>query len=466
MRFKAASCLPIFVFGLASVVIPRPSLHGQDPTSRPNADPLSNVLKKEVRLFLDLSPREIDAMGPAGVVKQCTELLNHTSDPAIRAKLYETCGEAHRLLGDDDSALRDFESAVALLPAEPGLKWKLARLQAKHGKLEQATALLKEVSKAHPEFVDGYVTSAGICALRGSYDEAHSLLDKALVLNPNCARAYHVRATLYFDQNMIEKAAVACEKCIQLDPCQYPYPHIPYLDCGSYYYHLRKYDKALSWLQLAHRLNPKCDRTVYTLFQIYLILGNHELALKYALLLAQLQPSNEGIYAVLIPAHLHLNDVREAIRLANLVLERNVRNPDSLARAAVAYEAIKNFGQAQKCYDLALQIDHENVMALKGMAAMFCGLSGPAQLDPQRAVATLQKLAPLVGEEECTVLEMRAVLQSQLGNFAEAKKLIRSAIRNCPPEFDLYPVLIQMQAVIDQSKPVTDEEFSRFRHVQ
>ncbi len=142
------------------------------------------------------------------------------------------------------------------------------------GDLKGAAWAFQKVTEADPNNPDGWV-NLGRCAVQeGDMERARVVLEKALALSPNLARAnYFYARVLRADGNYKDAAA---RLRIVLD--QYPRDRVALNDLGRIFFLQRDYPDAVRTLQSVLAIDPEDLQAHYNLMLSYSGLGNENLA--------------------------------------------------------------------------------------------------------------------------------------------------------------------------------------------
>ena len=142
------------------------------------------------------------------------------------------------------------------------------------GDLKAAAAAFQKVTEADPENPDGWV-NIGRCAVQeGDMERARTVLEKALALSPNLARANYFYARVLRADGNYEAAAARLR--IVLD--QYPRDRVALNDLGRILFLQRKYSDAVKTLQSVLTIDPEDLQAHYNLMLCYNGLGNEKVA--------------------------------------------------------------------------------------------------------------------------------------------------------------------------------------------
>jgi Flp pilus assembly protein TadD len=142
------------------------------------------------------------------------------------------------------------------------------------GDLKAAAAAFQRVTEADPGNPDGWV-NIGRCAVQeGDMERAHTVLEKALALSPNLARANYFYARVLRADGNYEGAAAR----LRIVLAQYPRDRVALNDLGRILFLQRKYSHAVTTLQSVLTIDPEDLQAHYNLMLCYNGLGNEKLA--------------------------------------------------------------------------------------------------------------------------------------------------------------------------------------------
>jgi adenylate cyclase len=167
-----------------------------------------------VRVWLGMSP------SPGESMNRCIELMQKA------VALDESSGPAHARLGywlvmarQYDRAIAEGEKGMALDPnSEYVLQWYAATLTFA-GRREEAIPLFREALRLNPKPPNVYYRHFGVALVgTGQYDEAISLMKKAIEREPNDTIAYVVLATSCQLAGREEEARTAAKELLRINP--------------------------------------------------------------------------------------------------------------------------------------------------------------------------------------------------------------------------------------------------------
>jgi Flp pilus assembly protein TadD len=142
------------------------------------------------------------------------------------------------------------------------------------GDLKGAAAAFQKVTEADPTNPDGWV-NIGRCAVQeGDMARARVVLEKALALSPELARANYFYSRVLRADGNYDGAA----QRLRMVLAQYPRDRVVLNDLGRILFLERKYDEAVKALQSVLEIDPEDLEAHYNLMLSYNGLGNEKLA--------------------------------------------------------------------------------------------------------------------------------------------------------------------------------------------
>ena len=142
------------------------------------------------------------------------------------------------------------------------------------GDLKGAAAAFQKVTEADPKNPDGWV-NIGRCAVQeGDMARARTVLEKALELSPNLARANFFYAKVLRSDGNYDGAASRLKIVLN----QYPRDRVALNDLGRVLFLQRKYAEAVKLLQSVLAIDPEDLQAHYNLMLCYNGLGQEKLA--------------------------------------------------------------------------------------------------------------------------------------------------------------------------------------------
>jgi tetratricopeptide (TPR) repeat protein len=179
------------------------------------------------------------------------------------------------------------------------------------GDFKAAAAAFQKVTEADPNNPDGWV-NIGRCAVQeGDMERARTVLEKALSLAPNLARANYFYARVLRSDGNYDGAVSRLRMVV----AQYPRDRVVLNDLGRVLFLQRKYAQAVKILESVLEVDPEDLQAHYNLMLCYQGLGNEKLAKEHEARYLRFK-ANEAAQAITGPyrqTHPEDNNERQAI---------------------------------------------------------------------------------------------------------------------------------------------------------
>jgi len=129
----------------------------------------------------------------------------------------KSLGDAARVAGDSDGAIRWYERALALRPYADA-EMNLAAVLAQRGRLDEAVAHYRAAIRADPGYAFAYTSYGVLEADRGHFDEAIAAHRRALAIDPNLMEAHANLAAALEDLGRDDEAKREYAEALRLKP--------------------------------------------------------------------------------------------------------------------------------------------------------------------------------------------------------------------------------------------------------
>jgi PQQ-dependent catabolism-associated CXXCW motif protein len=167
-------------------------------------------------------------------------------------------GILFRDLGDNDNAMQDFNKAIAIRPNYALAYANRGYIQRSRHKLDEAIADASTAIKLDPKSVWAYENRAFAYEdkeqWRALFDDAQKMIE----LSPNYRLGYEFRGHAYLEVGQYQDAVADFTKCIAMDSTAI----YGYRMRGRAYYFLNQFDSASADFQAALRIDPKDETTI------------------------------------------------------------------------------------------------------------------------------------------------------------------------------------------------------------
>jgi tetratricopeptide (TPR) repeat protein len=164
-------------------------------------------------------------------------------------------GQIHQRLGNPDSALHYFNTALQQEPSSYSAAISMANYHYQQGDLSQSLEILREAEKHNPDNPDILLKIGYMLKLMSRGDEAIEAFRKILRINPELIQARHFMAEVYFDMNQPEIALTHWDSALAVNSSFVP----GYFGQARAYDRLGNAEMAKKSLEICLRLNPQID---------------------------------------------------------------------------------------------------------------------------------------------------------------------------------------------------------------
>ncbi|MGB9362223.1 MAG: tetratricopeptide repeat protein, partial [Candidatus Sulfotelmatobacter sp.] len=174
-----------------------------------------------------------------------------------------------------------------------------------------AAQAFQKVTEADPNNPDGWVNIGRCAVLEGDMERARVVLEKALALVPNLARANYFYARVLRSDGNYDGAAAR----LRIVLAQYPRDRVALNDLGRILFLQRKYQEAVNTLQSVLAIDPEDLQAHYNLMLCYGGLGNSKLAKEHEAryLRFKADESSQAITGPYRESHPEDNNERQAV---------------------------------------------------------------------------------------------------------------------------------------------------------
>ena len=308
---------------------------------------------------------------------------------AQSAQAYYFLGVAQKALRMSDLARASFNRALNVSPGMPEAQAQLASLNAAAGQNDDALNLAASALKERPGMPLAQIASARALLSKGQPQQAEAVLQELLSRDPASLPALALLLNVCRVEGKSAQAVDRIAALVQQNPQNAGLHFL--LAVG--YFDLKNLDKSESSLKQALALDPGTP-------EAYSLLANIDLA-RGAVDAAK-------------------QDFRKAI-------EARPRNLSNYLALAAVFEREANWGEAEKLYERAHQIDSDSVAAAGSLALLYLDHGGDVNVAFSLAQAVRQKMpdSPLTADT-------LGWAYYKLGSYDSAVALLQQSIKGAP----------------------------------
>lgn len=189
----------------------------------PLADPRIESLDLLLNSALAYQRRGLLAMG-TGDWQGATELFRDglrvapDGDAVLRVSLLHKLGSALALMGDQASAVEQFEAGIALAPGSPDNHYSLGLIAAAQGDVGGARRRFETALAADPTYVEARLALGNLLRAAGQAEAALAHFEQVLELMPDSANARYARVVALADLGRTNEARDALADGLERHP--------------------------------------------------------------------------------------------------------------------------------------------------------------------------------------------------------------------------------------------------------
>jgi Flp pilus assembly protein TadD len=336
-------------------------------------------------------------------------LIQRSEDQGSEADRDEATGklrEAVRLDGDnlaarynlfvtlqrrelDAEAIAAGEELVRRVPNDKYLRFALAQLYLKKGRMAEALAVIRDSLARDPTDAYLHLQWSLVMARNGSSSQALEAVDRAIALQPNNAAFHSQRGHILFQMTRIRDAVAAFEEAVRLDPED----HYNRVLLARGHMMVGAPDAAFAQARLALKNYPESVEATGLLGSIHLLRGETQQALECFDRLVKMTPTDPRSWTSRAQLHLQLGHTQEAERDFLEAVRISPQEPNFIANLAWLYRSTGRADRLKAVMDELFRISPQGAQMLQmQMAApqMMPGATGQGQGLLQRILGSLR----------------------------------------------------------------------------
>jgi len=134
------------------------------------------------------------------------------------AKAHLNLGIGLEAAGAAEAAIRSYEAALAIDPADPFAAYNLGKLLYTRGMPADAERLLRQALQSRPGFPEAQVVLSRVLESQGNLGAAAAALETAMRLRPDDFGALYLYAGVLWKQDRVDEAQGALKRALVIDP--------------------------------------------------------------------------------------------------------------------------------------------------------------------------------------------------------------------------------------------------------
>jgi tetratricopeptide (TPR) repeat protein len=341
------------------------------------------------------------------------------------------------LLSDNqfDAAMKEYKDIAAADPQDAGALVKIAEIQRRQGKYEDALATIRQARKKDPENLEAGYNEGLLLDVLGHYDEAAAVYEKMVDQTSHANGAYTAEeknnrgiflerlGSIYHEQNKVDLAIATYQKMIDMGGDLATRGYQGQVDS---YRDARMFDKAVDVAQKAVAANPK-DRELKLMLAGELVdQGRNDEGIDLAKSLLDNTDADRGVWLALGNMYTRQHRWKDAEEALNKAAALTTRKEDRIyllfLRGALA-DRQKHPELAEPFFRQALEIDPQNAMTLNYLGYMLAD-KGIRLPEAVKLIRKAVELEPMNG----AYLDSLGWAYFKLGEYELAEQNLRQAV--------------------------------------
>jgi tetratricopeptide (TPR) repeat protein len=298
-----------------------------------------------------------------GAIESFNKVIDAAGD-AVEPKTRALSHAFRAMLGNEpEKQLADYNRAVELQPKDVDILRYRAVFHLQQRRVDEAVADFRSILELAPDSADAHQQLGLALIAQQKLDEAMDSFKKAAELDPESVAPLINQARVLGGQRQYDEALAVLEKALSIDPTSIP---------------------VLMFRVQIHLQKEDSDNALKDLDQVISLRSDSE----------------EGLQALRVKAEVLARTERidEAVRTLQQVIDHAPDNVELLTQMAVFHLMGDNYTAAVDSFSKVLEIESENVAALKGRSDAYLSIGEHAKAIADYEVAV--KLAP----EDSTIL--------------------------------------------------------------
>lgn len=238
------------------------------------------------------------------------------------------------------------------------------------GKLQEAISIFNQGILIEPNYPLFYSNLSSVYRLQNNPTQALMSVQRAISLGGSL-KDYIVLIELYKRQQQLQKALEIAVETTRKFPTEYE----SHLTLGNFFVSLRAFDKSIQPYLNAINLAPNNTQAYNNIGVAYKELGENEKALFVYKKVLLLNPNDAAVYNNLGNLLRNMGDMNGAIKSLQQSIALNPSYADAYSNVGAVYKESKQYLEAQIYYQKALELspDHTNANFDMSLLDLSCG---------------------------------------------------------------------------------------------
>ncbi|HJT29641.1 MAG TPA: tetratricopeptide repeat protein [Pyrinomonadaceae bacterium] len=409
---------------------------------------LQEALKK-IDKALELMPESAEALGIKGAIKWRLKEYQESLallDQSLRldeaqAEFHTERGHVLEALENEEEAIKAYRRATDLEPANRWAKMRLGMLLANEELYEEAASTLEQALKLAPGEDEAFYSVAQLLKVYSEADlrrmrgavlfdlnrpvQALPELERALELEPDNARACHLRGATLINLHRYQEAVNSLQLAVDLYAAQDVENAEVYADLGEALRASGKYKEAKTTFKQALNLEPEYQWVLARLGETLRALAEFKDALDHLKKAVEADPEDGWAWGALGATHLSLTNYRSALEAFDRTLQLSPEDSFALAYKGKVLRQVERLQQAAEFIDKALEREPEADWIVMEKALLLRQM--PDQADKE-AIKYFRRAVELRPESGYSLSQL-AISLYYLGEYTEALLQVDKAIK-------------------------------------
>ncbi len=293
-------------------------------------------------------------------------LSENRKNLAGRGAAHQGLGQSYHRLGDDQTALKAYDEAIAIYASDPNSFAGRGEVFESLRMPDRALGDYNEAIRLDPSHSRAYCGRGIAYFALGRDDDARADLDKAIALDPSFSKAYSFRGAVHARQGRNDQALADYDILIRLLPARAG----AYKDRGGLLVRMRQFDRAIDDLNQAIRLDPKRASAYQNRGAAFNGLARYDRAIEDLSKAIELDPDNAGAFTNRGLALFALGRYDQSISDLDTAVELAPRNAVPYFNRAEVYSRLGDRDKAIADYDAAVRLDSRMAAAYAASARL------------------------------------------------------------------------------------------------
>lgn len=314
-----------------------------------------------------------------------------------------------------DQAIDYYTDQIRTNPTSKNYRYRGDALELKK-KYQSALNDFNESIRLNPNSAKTYDSRASIYNKLGKRTNALNDMNTAIKLDPNSATRYNNRAVLLAGISRRSEAIKDYTNAIRLNPKKAIY----YKNRGLSYKKIKKYDLAIKDFDTAIQLVPTYADAFTKRGDSYYSQNNYAAALKDYQKSLEIDPKDTYTNYRVGLIHQNQNQFKQAIQNYNTAIKLNPKYRSAYRSRGICYRKLGHYSQALQDFNKAIEISPKYTSAYRSRAWLRSTASDPNFIDLKKAKADLVQAEKLSSKKNWQLYQSLAALYAAEGNFNKA----------------------------------------------